>query len=162
MNKYINNLREVFARIFRPSNRKSTRTYLQRNLNYWRRNSIYLDNIYNKISTDTAQVRFKHVRITRNPTGVDKMEWFENSDLANVLSFSPNPLEIPVVFWANVTRAMLKDGVAVVVPRWENGRLIEIWFAKKTISWTAERVEIMIDDVEIELPLSDVWVFENP
>ena len=162
MNKYINNLREVFARIFRPSNRKSTRTYLQRNLNYWRRNSIYLDNIYNKISTDTAQVRFKHVRITRNPTGVDKMEWFENSDLANVLSFSPNPLEIPVVFWANVTRAMLKDGVAVVVPRWENGRLIEIWLAKKTISWTAERVEIMIDDVEIELPLSDVWVFENP
>lgn len=162
MNKYINNLREVFARIFRPSNRKSTRTYLQRNLNYWRRNSIYLDNIYNKISTDTAQVRFKHVRITRNPTGVDKMEWFENSDLANVLSFSPNPLEVPVVFWANVTRAMLKDGVAVVVPRWENGRLIEIWLAKKTISWTAERVEIMIDDVEIELPLSDVWVFENP
>ncbi|MDS2430786.1 phage portal protein, partial [Streptococcus pneumoniae] len=72
------------------------------------------------------------------------------------------PLEIPVVFWANVTRAMLKDGVAVVVPRWENGRLIEIWLAKKTISWTAERVEIMIDDVEIELPLSDVWVFENP
>lgn len=90
------------------------------------------------------------------------MEWFENSDLANALSFSPNPLEIPVVFWANVTRAMLKDGVAVVVPRWENGRLIEIWLAKKTISWTAERVEIMIDDVEIELPLSDVWVFENP
>lgn len=88
------------------------------------------------------------------------MEWFENSDLANVLSFSPNPLEIPVVFWANVTRAMLKDGVAVVVPRWENGRLIEIWFAKKTISWTAERVEIMIDDVEIELPLSDVWVLK--
>ena len=162
MNKYINNLREVFARIFRPSNRKSTRTYLQRNLNYWRRNSIYLDNIYNKISTDTAQVRFKHVKITRNPTGVDNMEWFENSDLANVLSFSPNPLEVPVVFWANVTRAMLKDGVAVVVPRWENGRLIEIWLAKKTISWTAERVEIMIDDVEIELPLSDVWVFENP
>lgn len=53
---------------------------------------------------------------------------------------------------------MLKDGVAVVVPRWENGRLIEIWLAKKTISWTAERVEIVIDDVEIELPLSDVWV----
>lgn len=162
MNKHINNLREVFARIFRPSNRKSTRTYLQRNLNYWRRNSIYLDNIYNKISTDTAQVRFKHVRITRNPTGVDKMEWFENSDLANVLSFSPNPLEIPVVFWANVTRAILKDGVAVVVPRWENGRLVEIWLAKKTVTWTSESVEIMLDDIAVELPLSDVWVFENP
>ena len=107
MNKYINNLREVFARIFRTNNRKTTRTYLQRNITYWRRNSIYLDNIYNKISTDTAQMRFKHVKITRNPGGVDKMEWYENSDLANVLSFSPNPLEIPIVFWANVTRAML-------------------------------------------------------
>ena len=162
MNKYINNLREVFARIFRTNNRKTTRTYLQRNITYWRRNSIYLDNIYNKISTDTAQMRFKHVKITRNPGGVDKMEWYENSDLANVLSFSPNPLEIPIVFWANVTRAMLRDGVAVVVPRWENGRLVEIWLAKKTVTWTSESVEIMLDDVEIELPLSDVWVFENP
>ena len=162
MNKYINNLREVFARIFRPNNRKTTRTYLQRNITYWRRNSIYLDNIYNKISTDTAQMRFKHVKITRNPGGVDKMEWYENSDLANVLSFSPNPLEIPIVFWANVTRAMLRDGVAVVVPRWENGRLVEIWLAKKTVTWTSESVEIMIDDIAVELPLSDVWVFENP
>lgn len=162
MNKYINNLREVFARIFRPNNRKTTRTYLQRNITYWRRNSIYLDNIYNKISTDTAQMRFKHVKITRNPGGVDKMEWYENSDLANVLSFSPNPLEIPIVFWANVTRAMLRDGVAVVVPRWENGRLIEIWLAKKTVTWTSESVEIMLDDIAVELPLSDVWVFENP
>ena len=162
MNKYINNLREVFARIFRPNNRKTTRTYLQRNITYWRRNSIYLDNIYNKISTDTAQMRFKHVKITRNPGGVDKMEWYENSDLANVLSFSPNPLEIPIVFWANVTRAMLRDGVAVVVPRWENGRLVEIWLAKKTVTWTSESVEIMLDDITVELPLSDVWVFENP
>lgn len=162
MNKYINNLREVFARIFRTNNRKTTRTYLQRNITYWRRNSIYLDNIYNKISTDTAQMRFKHVKITRNPGGVDKMEWYENSNLANVLSFSPNPLEIPIVFWANVTRAMLRDGVAVVVPRWENGRLVEIWLAKKTVTWTSESVEIMLDDITVELPLSDVWVFENP
>lgn len=162
MNKYINNLREVFARIFRPNNRKTTRTYLQRNITYWRRNSIFLDNIYNKISTDTAQMRFKHVKITRNPGGVDKMEWYENSDLANVLSFSPNPLEIPIVFWANVTRAMLRDGVAVVVPRWDNGRLVEIWLAKKTVTWTSESVEIMLDDIAVELPLSDVWVFENP
>ncbi|WP_317334202.1 phage portal protein [Streptococcus orisratti] len=162
MNRYLNNLREVFARIFRPNNRKATRTYLQRNISYWRRNSIYLDNIYNKISTDTAQMRFKHVKITRNQGGVDKMEWYENSDLANVLSVSPNPMEIPIVFWSNVTRAMLRDGVAVVVPRWENGRLIEIWLAKKTVTWTSESVELMLDDVAVELPLTDVWVFENP
>lgn len=159
---YLANLREVFARFFRPNNRKSTSTYLQRNMSYWRRNSIYLDNIYNKISTDTAQMRFKHVRITRNPDGVDKMEWFENSDLTYVLSVSPNPLEIPVVFWSNVTRAMLRDGVAVVVPRWENGRLQDIWLAKKTVSWTSETVEIMLDDLNVELPISDVWIFENP
>ena len=162
MNNYLKNLREVFARIFRSNNRKTTSTFLRRNITYWRRNSIYLDNIYNKISTDTAQMRFKHVKITRNPGGVDKMEWYENSDLANVLSISPNPLEIPIVFWANVTRAMLRDGVAVVVPRWENGRLVEIWLAKKTVTWTAESVELMLDDVAVELPLTDVWVFENP
>ena len=162
MNNYLKNLREVFARIFRSNNRKTTSTFLRRNITYWRRNSIYLDNIYNKISTDTAQMRFKHVKITRNPGGVDKMEWYENSDLANVLSISPNPLEIPIVFWANVTRAMLRDGVAVVVPRWENSRLVEIWLAKKTVTWTSESVELMIDDVAVELPLSDVWVFENP
>ena len=162
MNNYLKNLREVFARIFRSSNRKTTSTFLRRNITYWRRNSIYLDNIYNKISTDTAQMRFKHVKITRNPGGVDKMEWYENSDLANVLSISPNPLEIPIVFWANVTRAMLRDGVAVVVPRWENSRLVEIWLAKKTVTWTSESVELMLDDMTIELPLTDVWVFENP
>ncbi|MGV3408525.1 phage portal protein, partial [Streptococcus agalactiae] len=149
-------------RIFRPNNRKSTRTYLQRSISYWRRNSIYLDNIYNKISTDTAQLRFKHVKITRNPGGVDSMVWYEHSDLAEVLTVSPNPLEVPVVFWSNVTRAMLRDGVAVVVPRWKNGRLVEIWLAKKTVTWTAESVELMLDDVAVELPLTDVWVFENP
>lgn len=162
MNNYLKNLREVFARIFRSNNRKTTSTFLRRNITYWRRNSIYLDNIYNKISTDTAQMRFKHVKITRNPGGVDKMEWYENSDLANVLSISPNPLEIPIVFWANVTRAMLRDGVAVVVPRWENSRLVEIWLAKKTVTWTSESVELMLDDMTIELTLTDVWVFENP
>lgn len=162
MNNYFKTLREVFARVFRPNNRKSTRAYLQRSISYWRRNSIYLDNIYNKISTDTAQMRFKHVKITRNPDGVDKMEWFENSDLTHVLSVSPNPIETPIVFWSNVTRALLRDGVAVVVPRWENGRLIEIWLAKKTVSWTAEMVELVIDDVTVELSLADVWVFENP
>lgn len=162
MNNYLKNLKEVFARIFRPNNRKSTRTYLQRSISYWRRNSIYLDNIYNKISTDTAQLRFKHVKITRNPGGVDSMVWYEHSDLAEVLTVSPNPLEVPVVFWSNVTRAMLHDGVAVVVPRWENGRLVEIWLAKKTVTWTAESVELMLDDVAVELPLTDVWVFENP
>ena len=162
MNNYLKNLSEVFARIFRSNNRKTTSTFLRRNITYWRRNSIYLDNIYNKISTDTAQMRFKHVKITRNPGGVDKMEWYENSDLANVLSISPNPLEIPIVFWANVTRAMLRDGVAVVVPRWENSRLVEIWLAKKTVTWTSESVELMLDDMTIELTLTDVWVFENP
>ncbi|HEM6116512.1 TPA: phage portal protein [Streptococcus suis] len=162
MNNYLRGLREVFERIFRPNNKKSTVAYLQRNLTFWRKNSIYLDNIYNKISTDTAQMRFKHVKITRNPGGVDKMEWFENSDLANVLSISPNPLETPIVFWANVTRSILRDGVAVVIPRWENGRLVEIWLAKRAISWSAETVEIMIDDTSIEMNLCDVWVFENP
>lgn len=162
MNNYLKNLSEVFARIFRSNNRKTTSTFLRRNITYWRRNSIYLDNIYNKISTDTAQMRFKHVKITRNPGGVDKMEWYENSDLANVLSISPNQLEIPIVFWANVTRAMLRDGVAVVVPRWENSRLVEIWLAKKTVTWTSESVELMLDDMTIELTLTDVWVFENP
>ncbi len=49
---------------------------------------------------------------------------------------------------------MLRDGVAIVVPRWENGRLIEIWLAKKTVTWTSESMELTLDDVTVELPLS--------
>ncbi|HGA1205590.1 TPA: phage portal protein [Streptococcus suis] len=162
MNNYFKGLREVFERIFRPHTQKSTRAFLERNLRYWRKNSIYLDNIYNKISTDTAQMRFKHVKITRQLGGVDKMDWYENSDLANVLSISPNPLETPIVFWSNVTRAILRDGVAVVIPRWENGRLIEIWLAKRTVNWTVDKVEVVLEDTSVWLNIADVWIFENP
>lgn len=77
---------------------------------YWVSNSIYLDNIYNKIATDVAMMRFKHIRITR------QTEWFEHSDLATVCGVSPNVSEAPFVFWANVVRIMLMNWVSVVVP----------------------------------------------
>lgn len=91
-------LKEIFRRILRRDRRQSTDVYLRRSQNYYKRNSIYLDNIYNKISTDVAMLRFKHVKVTRHENAVDEMQWFEQSDLAQVLTVSPNDHDTPIVF----------------------------------------------------------------
>ncbi|HFU4203815.1 TPA: phage portal protein [Streptococcus suis] len=155
-------LRGFFANLLNRNRQKSTELYLRRNQSYWRRNSIYLDNIYNKIATDVAMLRFKHVKITRNTDRVDDMEWLEHSDLSKVLNFEPNPTETPIVFWSNVVRSMLREGVAVVIPRYDKGLVSEIYLAQQVISWGGDSVTLGIESERITLPLGNVWVFENP
>lgn len=155
-------LKEIFRRILRRDRRQSTDVYLRRSQNYYKRNSIYLDNIYNKISTDVAMLRFKHVKVTRHENAVDEMQWFEQSDLAQVLTVSPNDHDTPIVFWSDVVRTMLKDGVAVVVPRYEKGVLTEIHLANKAYDWGTHSVKLRIDDFDIELDINNVWIFKNP
>lgn len=62
-------------------------------------NSIYLDCVYNKIATDMAMVRFKHILITCQAEQADQTEWFEHPDLSTVCGVSPNVSEAPFVFW---------------------------------------------------------------
>lgn len=159
----LDNLKEIWNRIFGDKSRvHSQRNFLNRHEKYWRKNSIYLDNIYNKIATDVSMLKFKHVRITRNPNAPDTMQWHEFSDLAQVLSASPNGLETPVVFWSNVVRKMLKDGVAVVVPRYEKGLLQEIYLADSVRDWSLTSLTLAIDDFETKVPIDSIWIFENP
>ncbi|MFT2628490.1 hypothetical protein, partial [Escherichia coli] len=65
--------------------------------------------------------KFKHVKITRIKDKPDQMEWLQFSNLSNVLTYSPNELDTPIVFWSNVVRKMLQDQYVVVVPFYENG-----------------------------------------
>lgn len=57
---------------------------------------------------------------------------------------------------------MIKEGVAVVVPRYEKGVLTEIHLANKAYDWGTHSVKLRIDDFDIELDINNVWIFKNP
>lgn len=128
---------------------------------YWENNSIYLDNIYNKIATDVAMARFKHIKVTRIKDKPDQMEWLQFSALSDVLTYSPNALDTPIVFWSNVVRKMLQAQFAVVVPVYEKGELAELQLADDATIENKTAL-VIIDGQKKELPIGNVWVFENP
>ncbi|MEG0349579.1 phage portal protein [Enterococcus sp.] len=129
---------------------------------YWKRNSIYLDNIYNKISVDVAMMNFKHVKVTKGDSTVDKWEVYENSDLMNAIAFSPNLDEPPIVFWSSVIRMMLEKGIAVVVPTYDGDKIRDLTLATGNIRFNDTKILVTINDIEKEVNKADVWVFENP
>lgn len=140
----------------------------QQRRDYWQSNSIYLENVYNKIATDVATMRFKHVKITRNKDGADSWDWFEYSDLANAVGFSPNPLESPIVFWSNVMRRMLNEQRAVVVPVVKNGNLQSLYLANSANFEPDANgnmkayVTIGLNNDEMIVDVANIWVFDNP
>lgn len=131
---------------------------------YWNSNSIYLDNIINKIATDVALLKFKHVKITRKIGEPDQMTWFENSDISQVVSVSPNDFETPVNFWANVVRTMLRNQIAVVVPTYKNGNLEEIRLADCVTEYDCKSKKLMIEfgGEAHNVSVNSVWIFKNP
>lgn len=127
------------------------------------RNSLYVQNIYNKISGDVAMLKFKHVKITRRKDRPDLMDYREHSDLQTVLTVSPNPYETPTAFWSRVTYEMLKNDVAIVIPQYEEGNLVNLTLYKGPHEYreTGE-IELTIDHKRFLFNVSDLWIFENP
>ncbi len=138
--------------------------YFAREQNYWNSNSIYLDNIINKIATDVALLKFKHVKITRNKGAPDEMAWFEHSDLADCLSCSPNDFETPVNFWSSVVRTMLQNQVAVVIPTYRSGNLESINLADCVTEYDSQskRLIVEMNNKVFSLDIGSVWIFQNP
>lgn len=134
----------------------------RRKLGYWRSNSIYLDNIYNKIAIDVAMMKFKHVKIVKNAKGQDEWEVFEQSDLMNVVAYAPNLNETPVVFWSNVIRTILQKGYAVVVPTYKKQSIENLELATGDVKFGDSQVIVTVDGVEKVVNKADVWIFENP
>lgn len=127
------------------------------------RNSLYVQNIYNKISGDVAMLKFKHVKITRRKDKPDLMDYRENSDLQTVLTVSPNPYETPTAFWSRVTYEMLKNNVAIVIPQYEEGSLVNLTLYKGPHEYTETgEIELTIDHKSFLFNVSDLWIFENP
>jgi len=135
--------------------------YLSSREQYWRGNSIFLENIQNKIANDVAQMRFKHVRITRKKDQPDTMEWFEMSDIAQCLTVSPNDIEPPFVFWSNVVRKMIRDQIAVVAPVYRGGVLESLTLCDGVVEIEGGKATIVIGDTEKTVDVSNVFIFEN-
>ncbi|WP_221642099.1 phage portal protein [Listeria innocua] len=131
-------------------------------IKYYQANSIYVENILNKISTDVAMMRFKHWKVTKNEDGSDHVEWLETSALSDVLSYSPNEYEVPIVFWTRVIRKMLEEGIAVVVPKYMNGNVNELILADDFAGYEDKKVLFSTDSEMRTANISDVYIFENP
>lgn len=134
------------------------------NSSYWTQNSIYLDNIYNKIATDVALMKFKHLKIEKVINAPDKLTHLADSSLQEVVSLSPNALETPINFWSNVVREMLKNGIAVVIPIYKinSSDIDEIVLAQGVMNYDNMKINIQINNEVKTVNVSDVWIFENP
>ena len=130
--------------------------------NYWQSNSIYLDNIYNKIATDVAMLKFKHVKITEDSDGLQKMDYYKHSDLMEVLTVNPNDYVTPVVFIADIVRTMLKNGIAVVLPKYEKGALKSLWLADSFDLIEDHKIHLTVKNQSYTVDINSVWIFENP
>ena len=107
-------------------------------------------------------LNFQHLKIIKHDNKPNTVINLENSALSQVLSFSPNEFDTPIVFWAKVVRRMLKDKFAVVIPTYENGEISSINLADGVDSFDDGVLKILINNERYEVPLSNVWVFENP
>lgn len=130
------------------------------NVSYWQKNSIYVDNIFNKISTDVAMMKFKHITMS-NVDGLDVVTEMSDSDLSYVLNTSPNDFETPLVFWSNVVRNILQNQICVVVPKMSRGN-IESLSIVDFKGYEEHKVVVDIDGEEKKLDVGSVWIFENP
>lgn len=154
----------------RQQQTQSARAFLTRYQGHFRSQSIYLQNIYNKIAVDIgAGLEFKHIKVSKHDGQVD--EWFEynttNSDLLNVLEFSPNSLETPTVFWSSVTYKIVKDGLAIVIPVYAaNGSIEELVLVDALVEMNGTTLKLSVkvgNSTEIvEVDAGSVWIFENP
>ena len=122
-------------------------------------NSIWLDNIYNKIANDVALLKFKHVKVTNVEDGPDKIQWQRDSGLSYVLNVSPNNYKTPFVFWSDVVRRMLEDGIAVVIPTYEKGEITTLNLAEGIINDSKHSLTVVLDEEEIEIDIHYLWIF---
>lgn len=116
------------------------------NRKLWRENSIFIDNIYNKISNDVALSKFRHIKISEIKNAPDEMNWLEHSDISYVLNRRPNDLETPTAFWNRVVRKMLKEDFCIVIPNYKSGKLDSLEVAENVAYYDKEYIYILPED----------------
>jgi phage portal protein BeeE len=131
---------------------------------YWSRNSIYLQSIYNMISTDVSMSQFRHVKKT-NQDGLIQRTEITGSDLTYVMKVRSNKLETPINFWSRVIRVMLKHGVAIVLPVYQNGSITELQLAESfsEANFQGDVLNLTFENGQsFTYPVENLWIFENP
>jgi HK97 family phage portal protein len=134
-----------------------TRNYYYQRSKYWQNNSIYIDNIYNKIALDVASMQFKHIKI-----GEDGMWNNCDSDLIHVLTVEPNSNDTPIYFWAKVIRLMLREGIVFIVPITHNGKLMSLEIADEVWKQSNGMYQVTIDNEIFNMHTRNLWILKNP
>ena len=126
------------------------------------KNSLYVENMYNKIATDVSMLNFKHVRIQRRKDAHDLMTWEQTSDIQNALTVSPNDFQTPTVFWSEVMYKILKDGACVVVPTYKKGKIQSLNIVYGDWKVENKTIQFEVDDKEVKTSINNVLIFINP
>lgn len=126
------------------------------------KNSLYVENMYNKIATDVAMLNFKHVKITRRKDEHDLMDWKQFSDISDVLNVAPNEYQTPTIFWTEVMYKVLKDGACVVVPTYKRGKLSSLNIVYDGWEIEDRKIHFEADGKEVTTNISNVLIFMNP
>lgn len=138
---------------------------LQMNEMYFHKNLMFIENIRIKIANDISLAEFKHIKI--NP---DTRQWQiqDTSDLTYVLTKRANEYETPTNFWIRVIKHMLTKDFAVVIPEYNNGRIVSL----ELVRYVREVVDNWVyyytyedweeHDTPNRIRVENCWVFENP
>jgi hypothetical protein len=131
--------------------------------NFFQENSIFIDNIYNKISSDVAMMEMRHIKHYLNEDMQELTDFLETSPLQEVLTFSPNLYQTPICFWTLVVRKMIEYNYCVVLPVYHNEKITEIHIAHTIIEQDSKWITFTYgNDKEKKVRREHLWIFENP
>lgn len=120
-------------------------------------NNSYLEAILARISNDVGKGTFTHYKREGSEKVVDIKD-----EIYLALNVSPNLYQTPINFWSDVVREMLENDVAVVVPRYKNGKLFSLMLADGVGGIDGTRIKLSLNGKEYSAQLGNVFVFENP
>lgn len=123
--------------------------------------SIYLNSIYQRLSTDIANLNLTHVQAVSS-NGVTIMEPQTTSELTYLLKIAPNEYDTPITFWTSVAMKMLVDGIAIVLPVYKSAELKSFKLIHNyTIDQDPETYELFVSVGDKKLSFDKLLVFKN-
>lgn len=116
---------------------------------------VFLNNIYNTISTDVASFEVSDTTENKEKDGTIIIENFDIITYA--LKISPNERYTPIVFWSKVIKKMLMDGICIVAPQWDFDSL-EFFILDE---WEWDKTGQFIIYNNTKYPLNSVLIFDD-
>lgn len=122
--------------------------------------SIYLNTIHSRVIKDVANMKLQHVKSRVLDDQVISEPIFD--EINYVLNIEPNIISTPTTFWMEVTSELLINGLAVVLPLYNKGKLQSLNLVAKYIIRVEENGHYIVEIGGKTFDFKEVLIFRNP